>query len=439
MRYVLGWTIVLLLAFGGAALAAETSVNGRLTEIDGQRVLQLWGDSYEMGFAHGYLVGDEIIDAMHEYILRLLPPALYELTYPLASALFGLPPDYLDEAQGIVDGLTAAGVDPYIAELGRDLDVDDLILCNAVADIGAMACSSQAAWDEATAGDPRLGGETAVVRNLDWILRGEDRFFLPVRTLVFVFSPSDPDLQPVVSVAFPGYFSCLSCLNEEGLTAVVNIAHNGTPLWQILVENYIPIGITLRETMHRRANSTDGDPLTPVIEAIDESRRSGASAITLAVPRDQAAGDPALVLEVDNRGVMRRLARDDPWMPPDIVLATNTLLKMRLNHGCKRYGTMKDLVKLAGGRLTLDDMWKIEGAVIQDYFLSTTSQTIYFLPDRREIGVAFSDSETYSPEKEPAVLTWDELLDSIPADDDSPDDGAAQPADKDESDDTPCG
>jgi hypothetical protein len=428
--------VLALLAWPLSAAAAP--VNGYLHEIDGQAVLHVWGTHYEMGFAHGYYEGAKVVELMHEYILRLIPPVLYEPLHLVAGVLFALPPDYHDEAAGIIDGTVEAGASLFVEPLGREMDVVDLMIANAVADIGAMACSTQIAWDEATADEPRLAGETAVVRNLDWALAGDDPMLLPRETLVIVYSPTDPIARQVVSVAFPGFFGCLTCLGETGLTAIVNIAHNGIPLWEnSFTPWFVPVGISLREALHESTPTDTTDDMEALIAYVSRQRRSGAVVINLAVP-NVGGGDPGVVLEVDNKGEAVRGPADDMDLPENVLISTNHLRKLRGKEECDRYDTMVAQIDDRGGRLDLDAMWAIEQSVVQTTMLSTTAQTTYVLPAEREMGVTFSDGETLSPFKEPAVLTWDEVTafpdgvdpyededDEPESDDDDDDDEAA--------------
>lgn len=429
----IGCACVLVILLSVVAFAGEP-VNGYLHEVDGQRVLHVWGTHYEMGYAQGALLGGEIMELMHEYILALLPPKLYGLLHPIVSLLFTAPPAYREEAQGIVDGLHDAG-DAMIYPLGREIDMYDMILANAVGDIGAMACSSQLAWGPATEDDATLQGETAVCRNLDWALSGKDRFLLPKRTVVTVYTPTDPPGHTLAMVSFPGYFGCLSCMNEQGVTAVVNIAHNGIPLWEIdFAARYVPIGITLREALHRIDYNGDGvQDLTDVIEAVIDENCSGATVVNLAMPAAATHGDPAVILEIDSAGSVLRTPADEPDIPEHVLIATNDLRKLRKAMPCDRYETMHAALVERDGRLTLDEMWEIETLVEQHSWLSTTAQTMYFLPARREMGVAFSDNEVCSPHKQPAVLTWDDLADLPPGVDL---DDADQPTDDETDDDT---
>jgi hypothetical protein len=53
---------------------------------------------------------------------------------------------------------------------------------------------------------------------------------------------------------------------------------------------------------------------------------------------------------------------------------------------------------------------------------------MYFLPATREMGVAFTDANTYSCDKQPVVLTWEDLVAPPPGsgDDDDNDADASQ-------------
>ncbi len=429
---------VLLPAF--PAFAADPPVNGYLYEVDGQPVLHVWGSHYEMGYAHGALLGEQIMESMQDYVLRLLPPSIYSAMHVIAPLLFALPDEYREEVQGMVDGIFASGANPFIEELGRYIDAGDLIFCNAVGDIGAMACSSQLAWDDATAGDPALDGETALVRNLDWALAGPNPYLLPEGTVVITYDPTDAGEQAVAAVTFPGFFGCLSCMNESGLTATVNIAHNGIDLWKIrFTQRYYHSGVTLRQALHARDWNGDGaGDLYDVLDDLAAKAPSGAVVVNVAQPRDTNDGNPGVVAEVDSAGFTTRTPADDPEFFGNILIATNHLRKLRPPAKCERYATMHDLIEERDGRLTLDEMWWIERQVIQDRFLSTTAQTMYFLPFRRELGVSFSTADTYSPDKEPVVLSWEDLTMLPPGlslDDDADGDDMSSPADTDGDDD----
>ena len=428
-------SLVICIICSAPAGAAEPKVNGFLHEVNGQRILHVWGTHYEMGYAHGYLLADDIMQMFNDYILYLLPKAIYEPAHYVMPLWFALEDEYREEVQGLLDGMIDSGFGLFIPHLGRDLDLDDLIFCNALGDIGAMACSTQMAWGPATENDAQLQGEMAVVRNLDWALFGPDRFLLAEKTIVLVFTPTVNQGQTVASVSFPGFFGCLSCINEEGVTAVVNIAHNGVPLWEIdLVERFYHSGLTLREALHAGDLNQDGQTnLRDVSELFAARHRSGAIVINMAQPAAGGGEDPAVVIEADNKGLVLRTPLDEPGWYDDILLATNDLRILRPFEPCDRYDEMKKQITERGGKLTLDEMWSILSLVQQESFLSTTAQSIYFIPSTLEIGMAYSDGETMSCDKSPSRLTWEDIT-ALPEGVDLPDDDTSVGNDDDQAD-----
>jgi hypothetical protein len=414
----------MLCLFAVGAWAADEPVNGYLHEVDGQPILHVWGTPEEMGFAHGYFLGPDIVAVFRGYVLEMLPPALYEILRDAVLVFFSMPDNYRAEARAMIEGMIAAGADPYVPELRRDLDDADLLVGNSLGDVGAMGCSAQLAWGGATAGDPELAGETALVHNLDWKLAGPDLYLLPKKTILLVYTPTEDDRRTVAMVSFPGFFGCLSCMNADGVAAVLNIGHNGVPLWENdFSPGYYPIGFTMREALHEADYNGDGAMnLNDVVDAVERCHRSGASIINLAQPQDLSEGDPAVILEADNLGAVLRTPADESNWYDNILLATNDLLKLRPGEPCDRYEKMKQETKALGGHLTLDEMWEIADSVMQESWLTTTAQTMTFLPAKREMRVAFSDNNTFSCEKEPAVLSWSaltELPDGVELDDDT--------------------
>ncbi len=438
----------LIVISSNAYAATEDHYNGYLHEVDGQRVLHVWGTHYEMGYAQGAVLGGEIIDMMHGYILELLPPVLYEALHVVVPLLFSMPDEYLDEAQGIIDGIYAGNAQTFITPLGREIDVNDLLLCNAVADIGAMGCSTQLAWGDATMNDPMLAGEAALVRDLDWTTAGPDPFLLPKGTVVIVYTPAESSEHSVAMVTFPGYFGCLSCMNDQGASVAVNIGHNGIPLWENdFAHGYTPIGLSIRQALHEIDANGDGvENLDDIIDFVGSARRSGAIVVNIAMPYESGAGDAPVILEVDNQGEAVRIPADEPDLPSNVLISTNELRKLRPSKGCYRYDILSEELIAHEGPMSLDYMWELEGMVVQDYFLSTTVQTMYFIPAKREMGVSYSTADAYSTEVQPAVLTWDDLAalpEGVDLDDDDEYDLGELPddyeADNEDSDSAGCG
>lgn len=432
---VFGLLIVLFFSQSVMADPEVSEVKGYLHEVHGQRVLHVWGSHYEMGYAQGYLLGDQIMRAMREYILELLPMTIYMAGHFVVPPLFEVPEDFVEEIRGVIDGLSRSGADTYIPVLNRHIDEWDLVFSNAVADLGSMACSTQIGWEEATKTDPRLAGETAMTRNLDWALAGPDRYLLSRETIVVVYSPEIAGRQTVASVTFPGFLGCLTCMNESGVAAALNIAHNGIPMWEInFAERFTHSGFIIRQALEADdLNGIGSSSIDDVTDNIKQNIQSGALVVNLAEPLGTTSRAPGAVCEADNQGFAIRRTDDETGIPPNILLATNDLRKLREPPGCDRYETLVQGVNDLNGQLTLQDMWDLEKLVVQDSFLSTTVQTVYFFPSELEMGVAWSDENEFSIHKIPAILQWEDLIElpegeEIDEQDDDDDDEEPDPS-----------
>ena len=401
--------LVIALVFSSIALAEEEpQINGYLHSEQGQRILHVWGTYYEMGFAHGYMLGDEIMDEFRGYILELLPPTIWAAGHTVIPWFFGVPDEFHGELEGILDGMRAAGVNTFVTQLGRNLDYKDLLFANAVADLGAMACSTEMAWKDGTIGDPNYSGETIVGRNLDWALAGPDKMLLPRSTIVIVYHPTLPGHKIVASVTFPGFTSCLSCMNEEGVTMVLNIAHNGVGLFNVdFNEGFQHIGITARQALHQDVNHDNVYDINDIIDNVADFPRSGAAVLNLAEPVGDGTGDPAVIMEVDNGGWVLRRPEDEEGFGNYLLAATNDLRKLRSHRKCDRFDLLQERAIASGGRLTMNSLAVNLADVFQNRFLSTTVQTLYFIPHIQMMGVAYSDENKWSTEKNPVFLDWE--------------------------------
>ncbi|MFH2003008.1 MAG: hypothetical protein ABIK28_25300, partial [Planctomycetota bacterium] len=99
-----------------AVAPVESFVKGSIEEVNGHRIVNLWGSHYDMGFAHGYLLGDEIMDLVEQYGLGVITsPSLYQnYLLPMVTYAFALNEDYNDELTGMLAGMRAGNADLYI-------------------------------------------------------------------------------------------------------------------------------------------------------------------------------------------------------------------------------------------------------------------------------------------------------------------------------------
>lgn len=403
---------------------ADESVNGSLFNIDELQVLHVWGTSYEMGYAQGYFLGDQIKTIFDEYVMPYMGfPQLYSLVRLGFGLFYQVPDNYMDEAQGVIDGAKAAGFDLHVAALGRELDADDLNTAGAMADFDSLvACSSLLAWGTATSTDPELAGAPAIVRNLDWLGLDSDPTFLARTTLVVAREPEGR--RATVSIAFPGFLGCLSCMNDAGVTAVQQQSRPNVDLLDFnLSEKFVPIHLTMREGLELDDPTGDGvSTVDDEAEIVIQWPRS--SAYNIAVIGPDPMSYPPFILETNNGGHALRYDVDSPEMGPEILAVTNHMRKLAGPYGCERYSIIEANVAAWGGEITLDRMWQNNGDVsVNGNYI--TAQTMIFIPEQMRFALAYSDQSALAPEKAPIWFDWDDLFPLIPDDDDDDDNDTA--------------
>ncbi len=393
---------------------AETAVNGTLRDGGDHQVLHVWGTHYEMGYAHGYLLAERVKALAEGYILPMfgLSAAEYEDVQWLMLTILEIPAPIQEEAQGVIDGVEAAGVPLYVEALDRDLTPDDLLLANAAADLFGVefGCSSVSAWGAATAGDPELEGELAMARDLDWDYGGgaaDIRDF----GLVIAYHPTGEGEQRWVSVAMPGYIFCLSCFSEAGVGAFQNQGNHGTHLFDI-DQDPIPRPINLSMRLAIESADRDGDgrqTIDDVVHEVSSVGRIGTYEIHLISPAERS-DPPAAILEANNGGWALRLPDDDPLPAPDCVATTNHHRELYPPVGCDRYDTIVQMVDDAGGAMTLDRLWDIEKAASWSNWGSGTVQTMRVVPATRRLDVAFADHADAAPYRTPTSYEFEWLF-----------------------------
>lgn len=381
--------------------APSSQVHGELLDVDGQRVLRVWGTPAQMGYAHGFLLRDAIIEVLEGYALELVPPERLRAVGDAYAVTAAIPVRLREEAQGIVEGMKAAG-GARIEGLDRELSVADLLVLNAITDLVAVGCSSVSAWGPATKAAKTLGGAPIVVRNLDWsadpqLLRNQ---------MIVVYEPDDAERQPVVSVAFAGYMGCLSCMNEAGVTALFNMGYgDGAASPSEIVGGFAPANMLLRDTLERR--DVDGDGRTngdDVEAALRKAKHVGSYIVHVVEPDAQSAGR---IVEVDAEGVYTRGPKRGSELGSSMLAATNHLREKSGPESCSRYRTIEDRAEEWNREVTPDGMWSL-GA---DVRLSEVVHMVMVEPSNRTLRLWLRGPDEGPRSKDEGVVhTWASLV-----------------------------
>ncbi len=167
----------------------------------GWKALKVWGDHYEAGYAHGYLLADDII-AGYEDVSSVLPSwgfSWYELRFAV-NGYYSEIPDFINtEIEGIADGVRDSS--------GYSIDEIDILALNMIGDL-AYLCRSISAWGSTTTDEH----STVTLRRLDYSDMGLDMVYHHIICMW------DIEEQPAwINFSWPGYVTGVTGLNEYGI------------------------------------------------------------------------------------------------------------------------------------------------------------------------------------------------------------------------------
>jgi hypothetical protein len=291
-------------ARAGEEAAKEPLLCGRYEERDGLRVLTLWGEPRERGFAHGWLLAEPILEGLGfdlEHALAPLIPRYEALVTKLVVPNFQFTATEEEELQGILAGVTARlGAERLRLEpLGRAVDLTDLKALNTFGDWAALGCSSLALWGRHTA-----DGRPLVGRNFDF-----PAFDLLIGRQVVVVRAPRAEEAGSVSITYPGSIGALTGLSASGLFAAIHDVRVRPPLTHVLRKN-VPRLLAIRRLL-------EGAKGEGALDAAEGMLRSWPTLygnnLMLVAPGAPEGAAPAAVFEYDNRGELGRgVTRRDP-------------------------------------------------------------------------------------------------------------------------------
>jgi glutathione peroxidase len=405
------WLLAAATAAAATKPVGRPAISGQIENIRGVPVLRVWGSPTQQGYAHGYLLAEPITQLFGHLVG---PGGLIESGQQYAALLeitrtrMRFTERYEQELAGVLRGMRdRLGAGRLVLEpLGRPLDVDDLKALQCVADWLPMMCSSFSAWGPATE-----DGGVITARNLDF--RSIAALSGKVPALITVYLPEERGRCRWVNVGMPGLIGCTTGMNEFGVTMSL---HDADPLGSPPNEGLTPRVLALREALEQ---ATGDDPLGQIEAVLGKLTPAYGANVHVSIPREMV-GPPAVVLEydgaVDRQATVTRRTADDETA--HVLLCTNHFRIRKQPSECGRYEKMaRRLAELgeAGQKIGPSEARQVMQEVAVDSERLLTYHTVYFLPDRRRMGVSFAAADAPAPAAEPIWLGLDELLNASSA------------------------
>jgi hypothetical protein len=328
-----------------ASRVTKAVPHGRIEDHDGLQVLRLWGTPVERGRAHAALLGPEIVAmGRGELAARFTKKKdLLKRARRALPAIVKFPKDVRAEIKALFQGLQDSGTDMRMPVFGREMDLLDLEMINAMDILAMMGCSGITLWDEQVEGGGVLTG-----RNFDWRLTGP---YMVDRCMLLVQHPHEG--KSFASVAWPGYVGVVTGVNEDGIAIFLHVGNSGGKA--LPLPGSMPTAMAARETLR----DTD---VSDAYEAAGEFLRETSAPrgyLTRVVLPTSAEGQPARVFEVDRSKVTWRSAA------PHCVVTNHFLsrkngLKISADSRQRRQSLLADLQATlqGGGKATVTDMWR---------------------------------------------------------------------------------
>jgi uncharacterized protein (DUF2141 family) len=307
----------------------KTSEHGALKWIKGFPVLQLWGTAEERGFAHGYLVGKQIIDFFEFYIIEDSwgsAKRYQDIFVPFLEGNFNYPSEFQKECDAVIRGMQASNMNMFVEVLGRDFNRTDLLAINAYIErraaspgVHPSSCTQFAFWGSKTEGQSYNSGLIAA-RNMDG--ECDVRKVTVSHFLVYAVDPSESGRKRWVSTMWPGFVGTISGINEEGLYSMENAGGSGPGP---VPEGIVPCSWIQRIILEKQGKEASPESVLKMMKPFACSTggiTAAGSIILWAVPYE-GQESPAFVYEGGRTGFAIRTPTDVRPLGRTNIMASN--------------------------------------------------------------------------------------------------------------------
>lgn len=385
-----------------AATAAPPKVNGNEERIGPYPILRVWGAPQEMGFAHGYLLAEQILKVVGPVLDTDDPETIARYDGMLRQLLRYIKIDQRtrSELEAMLQGIEAKLGDRAILDpFDRRITLDDLILHNAGDLLRAFGCSGFTVWG------PKAGDwEVITTRNFDYPVPGK----MGVNAQMILVRKPDQGRHAVASITWPGYIGAFTGVNDAGVCAFM---HDGTGGRSSEVSQPVtPIAITLTSILEQSDAVTGHQRAAKAIESVGSFPFSYMIRVVSPVS-DGDPPSPEWVFRVDPSGVSRNPTGKL------MCITTNHYLQENLSpvDGANDWSLTRytRLGKRLESTLDPSSAWAAQGSVASSDQGFPTAQTLIVYPTKRRLDIAlatWNGKVIPATESKPTTITFDELF-----------------------------
>jgi len=403
--------LLLILSFSSGL--KSQNINGYIVSDTGNlTIVKIWGTHYERGFAYGYLCSGKIMSMMNDYILPQFGSSLTMARQVLQQGTSLLVDSvYYHEAQGLIDGLDAAG------QIIGNLNYLDVIAANCMLDFMSMAgikfkdggpgCSSLMSWGAATAGTD-LDDKSVISRHLDW----SNDVTLINNQVIVIHIPSETNEQPWAMIGFAGQISALSGVNKHmGVFQHMMSDFSGTGQLNM---GYEPVWFSLRKALELNDYNNDGvnntKDMCDILSTHTNGYADGYIITMLASANNDTSGLIAQIAEIAAAPpyiIFRGNEFPDSINTDNLYAANYEIKRNNHYHFCTRYTKTMHAVD-NGTNISSQRNWEI----LRDSSNSGAGniQFMQFIPDEGILNIAVHKNGKAAYRNNPVTLYLNDLF-----------------------------
>jgi hypothetical protein len=414
---------VLAIPFVPGQVAPPRALHGRLEMIDGTKTLTLWGTPWERGFAHGFLLGEVLVQDFEKELKHLLfseeMASRYEsLFHGLLLPKFQFSRREEEELLGIIQGIEARVPDKEKRTLkitGKPISTLDLKAINTAGDWMGLGCSTIA-----VDGSRTKDGAPAAARNFDF-----PAFRLLLDHQMIVVNHGRNDLKGFVGVGFPGCIGTLTAMNESGVFGTIHDVDVNPHLLEAFLP-HVPRVVAMRRLMEQVEAK---GAVSQAHQLLKTWPTLYGNNIFIATPQSSAHAPFAGVLEYDHRhrlhggATLRKPDRTEAGYAPLLVCTNHHRLRpdsgrLPALENCERYEALTQSFGKGQGQLDAEQLFAIamraarpsNQAPLQYYRHGTLHQAVALLGEK-EFHVRLATVGRHISQEPVTVFDLDELLD----------------------------
>ncbi len=401
----------LLLGLPNPVPPAE-SVFGRAEMSGDVRIVHVFGSPDQMGYAHGYLAGEDFVVGMQELYSGMPPAAISMADFMRSWApLIQLTDAQRVEVAAVYRGMRARlGLESMqLPGADRMVDETDLLIWNGYDMFRAVGCSGFTAWGSRT-----KDGEVITARNLDLGI------FSPrwaSNQIVLVRHPSQGKATACVTPA--GLVGIMTGINEDG---VCGFLHDGNgPEMDAVLEPERPVMFAIRDILER-ANSQDAFEVAQAELAL-QGPFPYSYMVRIITPRSDAdATPPARVYRLDSTGLGQNASQPNLAITTNHYLDSANLTPSSLRgDSAYRYSQIHQICHawVTSRIVTVGTAWAALRRVGADHLMMKTLHAVVIKPESGEfqVSVAVMDDTGHiecATNRPPVTLSRSQLFDVSP-------------------------